>query len=130
MYYDLDSVNREAELGIVIGDRDYWSGAYGYDAVVTLLEHMFSARNLKRVYLHTLEWNERAQGCFSKCGFRPVRQLRRMGLDFILMDTYREDWIDNGEQRLDDRWLFQLTNDPSNTDEGEASGGAVQGFLK
>ena len=46
------------------------------------------------------------------------------------MDTYREDWIDNGEQRLDDRWLFQLTNDPSNTDEGEASGGAVQGFLK
>ena len=38
MYYDLDSVNREAELGIVIGDRDYWSGAYGYDAVVTLLE--------------------------------------------------------------------------------------------
>ena len=35
MYYDLDSVNLEAELGIVIGDRDYWSNSYGYDAVVT-----------------------------------------------------------------------------------------------
>ena len=38
MYYDLDSVNREAELGIVIGDRKYWGNAYGYDAVVTLLD--------------------------------------------------------------------------------------------
>ena len=64
MYYDLDSVNMEAELGIVLGDRDYWSNAYGYDAVVTLLEYMFDERNLKKVYLHTLEWNKRAQRCF------------------------------------------------------------------
>ena len=104
MYYDLDSVNREAELGIVIGDRDYWSGAYGYDAVVTLLEHMFGVRNLKRVYLHTLEWNKRAQKCFSKCGFKPVKDVRRMGLDFILMDVHREDWFEGCEERLSDRW--------------------------
>lgn len=104
MYYDLDSVNREAELGIVIGDRDYWSGAYGYDAVVTLLEHMFGARNLKRVYLHTLEWNKRAQKCFSKCGFKPVKDVRRMGLDFILMDVHRDDWFEGCEERLADRW--------------------------
>ena len=104
MYYDLDSVNREAELGIVIGDRDYWSGAYGYDAVVTLLEHMFVVRNLKSVYLHTLEWNKRAQKCFSKCGFKPVKDVRRMGLDFILMDVHREDWFEGCEERLADRW--------------------------
>jgi RimJ/RimL family protein N-acetyltransferase len=104
MYYDLDSVNREAELGIVIGDRDYWSGAYGYDAVVTLLEHMFDVRNLKRVYLHTLEWNKRAQKCFSKCGFKPVKDVRRMGLDFILMDIHRDDWLEGCEERLAARW--------------------------
>ena len=79
MYYDLDSVNLEAELGIVIGDREYWSNSYGYDAVVTLLDHMFTARKLKRVYLHTLEWNQRAQRCFSKSGFKPVKMVRRMG---------------------------------------------------
>ena len=50
MYYDLDSLSKEAELGIVIGDRDYWSGGYGYDAVVTLLHHMFDDLRLKRVY--------------------------------------------------------------------------------
>ena len=106
MYYDLDSVNKEAELGIVIGDRDYWSGSYGFDAVVTLLEHMFLVRDLKRVYLHTLEWNDRAQSCFSRCGFKPVRNVRRMGHDFILMEVLRTDWQENGCQLLDERWRY------------------------
>jgi RimJ/RimL family protein N-acetyltransferase len=106
MYYDLDSINREAELGIVIGDRDYWSGAYGYDAVVTLLDYMFSEKNLKRVYLHTLQWNQRAQRCFSKCGFNPVREVRRMGQDFILMEVWREDWLEKAEERLVTRWTY------------------------
>ena len=99
MYYDLDSVNMEAELGIVIGDRDYWSNSYGYDAVVTLLDHMFTARKLKRVYLHTLEWNQRAQRCFSKSGFKPVKMVRRMGQDFILMEVLRDDWFAAADER-------------------------------
>ena len=100
MYYDLDTVNREAELGIVIGDRDYWSDGYGYDAVTTLLEHMFTTRELKRVYLHTLEWNGRAQKSFSKSGFNQVRAVRRMAHDFILMDVLRDDWFEAREERL------------------------------
>ncbi len=106
MYYDLDSVNRQAEVGIVIGDRDYWSGAYGFDAVVTLLEFMFEERNLKRVYLHTLEWNERAQKCFSRCGFNALRTVRRMGQDFLLMEVFREEWQEKGEELLSARWDY------------------------
>ena len=100
MYYDLDSVNRQAELGIVIGDRDYWSNSYGYDAVTTLLEHLFTEKGLKRVYLHTLEWNKRAQRCFSKSGFKPVKMVRRMGQDFILMEVLRDDWFAAADERL------------------------------
>ena len=70
MYYDLDSVRLEAELGIVIGDRDYWGNSYGYDAVTTLLDYMFTEINLNRVYLHTLDWNERARRSFAKSGFK------------------------------------------------------------
>ena len=99
MYYDLDSVNMQAELGIVIGDRDYWSNSYGYDAVTTLLDHMFSEKGLKRVYLHTLEWNKRAQLCFEKSGFTPVKMVRRMSQDFILMEVLREDWFAKSEER-------------------------------
>jgi len=100
MYYDLDTVNLEAELGIVIGDRDYWSDGYGCDAVTTLLEHLFTDRDLKRVYLHTLEWNMRAQRSFSKSGFEPLKPVRRMAHDFILMEVLRADWFANAEERL------------------------------
>jgi len=99
MYYDLDTVNMEAELGIVIGEREYWSEGYGYDAVTTLLEHMFSTRDLKRVYLHTLGWNARAQRSFSKSGFQPLKQVRRMAHDFILMEVLRDDWFADAEKR-------------------------------
>ena len=107
MYYDLDTVNREAELGIVIGDRDYWSDGYGYDAGTTLLDHMFYSRDLKRVYLQTLEWNTRAQKSFSKSGFNPVKPVRRMAHDFILMDVLRDDWFANREERLAARFKDQ-----------------------
>ena len=100
MYYDLDSVRMEAELGIVIGERDYWGNSYGYDAVTTLLNYMFTEINLTRVYLHTLDWNERAQRSFAKSGFRPVRAVRRMAQDFILMEVLREDWLATAEERL------------------------------
>ena len=112
MYYDLDTVNREAELGIVIGDRDYWSDGYGYDAVTTLLHHMFTIRNLKRVYLHTLEWNDRAQKSFSKSGFNVVRPVRRMAHDFILMDVLRDDWFATCEERLAARFKDASPNFP------------------
>ena len=112
MYYDLDTVNREAELGIVIGDRDYWSDGYGYDTVTTLLHHMFTIRNLKRVYLHTLEWNDRAQKSFSKSGFNTVRPVRRMAHDFILMDVLRDDWFATCEERLAARFKDSSPNSP------------------
>ncbi len=105
MYYDLDSVNMEAELGIVLGDRDYWGNAYGYDAVTTLLEYMITEKKLRRVFLLTLDWKNRAQGCFAKCGFVAVRPVRRLSHDFILMEVYRDDWLEKAEQRLADRYI-------------------------
>ena len=123
MYYDLDSVNLEAELGIVIGDRDYWGNSFGYDAVTTLLEYMFDVRSLKRVYLHTLEWNNRAQRCFTKCGFNPVRPVRRMSHDFLLMEVLREDWTANAKRILDARWSYREPGPSSNR--AEPSGTSV-----
>ena len=110
MYYDLDSVKMQAELGIVIGDRDYWSNSYGYDAVTTLLDHCFNDKKLERVYLHTLEWNKRAQRCFEKCGFVQVRPVRRMSHDFILMEVFREDWFAKAEERLAARFINREEN--------------------
>ena len=92
MYYDLDMRSRQAELGIMIGDKEYWSSGYGTDTVNTLLRHLFTTLELEKVYLHTLSWNYRAQASFNKSGFKSVRDVKRGGQDFILMEVLRPDW--------------------------------------
>ena len=92
MYYDFNKKNAEIELGIMIGDKDYWGKGYGTDIVVTLLNYLFTVLGLKRVYLHTLAWNYRAQASFTKSGFKEVRPVRRGGQDFVLMEALHADW--------------------------------------
>lgn len=86
MYYGYDPRAQEAELGITIGNRDFWSQGYGTDAVRTLVSYLFEELRLRRVYLHTLSWNYRAQRCFDRAGFQRVREVHRGGHEFILMD--------------------------------------------
>ena len=100
MYYDMDTVSKQAEIGIVIGDRDYWSRGYGYDAVVTMLDYLFSNTLMERLYLHTLEWNTRAQRAFEKCGFAQVTKVKRSGMDFMLMEIKKHRWLEIREEKL------------------------------
>ena len=90
MYYDLDERRGQTELGIMIGDRDYWNGGYGTDAVVTLVEHIFKTiSSINKIYLHTLDWNDRARKSFAKAGFTEVREVKRDGQNFVLMEMER-----------------------------------------
>ena len=93
MYYDINFTARTTELGILIGDRDYWSHGYGTDAVNTMLHHIFTETSLDKVYLHTLDWNRRAQRSFEKSGFQSVKPVTRAGLHFIYMDIPRARWV-------------------------------------
>ena len=100
MYYGYDAFLREAELGITIGNREYWSRGYGADTVRTMLRYLFDELRLRRVYLHTLTWNGRAQASFTKAGFHRVRETRRGGYDFVYMEAFPED-ADGGESAED-----------------------------
>lgn len=92
MYYDLDEARGQAEIGVLIGEPAYWGKGYGTDAVRVLLQHLFETVHLGLVYLHTLEWNRRAQGCFEKCGFIVQGKVQRNGFDFLAMELSREQW--------------------------------------
>ena len=92
MYYGYDPMLQEAELGITIGDREYWSRGFGTDTVRCMLRYLFEDRGLRRVYLHTLSWNYRAQTAFGRAGFRRTRHVRRDGYEFEQMEVRREDW--------------------------------------
>ena len=106
MFYDIDMQDGEAEVGIMIGDKDYWSQGYGTEALSVLLDHMFNAYIFKRVYLHTLHWNQRAVNSFHKSGFREVKQVSRSGKNFINMEILRHEWEELRAERLNAKALI------------------------
>jgi RimJ/RimL family protein N-acetyltransferase len=93
MYYNMDYNRREAEIGITIGLRDYWSRGYGTDLMRTFVRYMFENLPVERIYLKTLDWNYRAQRCFEKSGFNRYGTSRRGEYNFILMDIRKKDFF-------------------------------------
>jgi UDP-4-amino-4,6-dideoxy-N-acetyl-beta-L-altrosamine N-acetyltransferase len=75
--HDIDWLHRRAELGIVIGEREFWNQGYGSDAVRTLLGFAFREMNLHRVHLRVFEDNVRALRVYEKCGFQHEGCLRQ-----------------------------------------------------
>ena len=65
------------ELGIAIGDREYWGRQYGREAISLLLDYAFRIRNVRRVCLNTSSANERALRCYRACGFVEEGRLRQ-----------------------------------------------------
>lgn len=92
MAYDIDTVTGEGEVGIMIGERAYWGRGFGRDAMDLLIGECFAMPSIKRLYLHTLEWNARARKAFANAGFQEVRPVRRGGKNFVLMEMHRRDW--------------------------------------
>lgn len=75
----LHSINwkdRNAELGIAIGEKAYWSQGYGSDAIHTLLGLAFREMNLHRVFLRVDTDNARGIRCYEKAGFQRDGTLR------------------------------------------------------
>ena len=99
--HDFDWKNSKAELGILIGEKEYWSKGYGSDAVRTLVGFAFGEMNLHRVQLEVYDFNSRALHCYEKCGFqvegRQREALFRNGSyhDILIMGILRENFEDD-----------------------------------
>jgi RimJ/RimL family protein N-acetyltransferase len=97
MYYNIDAIHRETELGITIGEPEYWNKGYGTEAARLLVERLVRELDFKRIYLKTLEWNHRARRAFEKAGFTECGRSYRSGSSFILMEI-RSEWLDRVER--------------------------------
>lgn len=90
--------DRRASLGIMIGEKEYWSKGYGTDAMRTLLRFGFEEMNLHRIELTVHAGNERALACYRKCGFVEEVRLRQHRYaqgayhDTLWMGILREEW--------------------------------------
>lgn len=72
----INYLDRNAELGILIGEKGHWNQGYGTDAILTLLKFAFEEMNLHRVYLRVDANHPRAIRCYEKCGFMREGTLR------------------------------------------------------
>ena len=67
---NIKDIDKTAELGIFIGDKDYLSKGYGSEAIMLLLDYGFNYLNLNNIMLRALAFNERAIKAYQKCGFK------------------------------------------------------------
>ena len=84
--YDINPIKEEAQIGIIIGEKEYWGKGYGSDAVNTLTNYALSEGNLKRLWLKVLPINIRAICCYEKCSYSHCGRLTLNGYEFILME--------------------------------------------
>ncbi|MBI5825548.1 MAG: GNAT family N-acetyltransferase [Chloroflexi bacterium] len=96
--FDLNSVNRSAELGIMIGDKSEWNKGYGAETMTLLLRHCFETLNLNRVSLRVYTENIRAVRSYEKAGFVLEGRLREAVYKFgkhgdvLIMSVLRSEW--------------------------------------
>jgi diamine N-acetyltransferase len=97
-FFRFDWRNRNAELGIMIGDKTYWNQGYGTEAVRLLLRHGFTTLNLHRVFLRVFENNPRAIRAYEKAGFVHEGRMRQAEYhdgqywDVLLMSVLSPEW--------------------------------------
>jgi RimJ/RimL family protein N-acetyltransferase len=100
-FFDMDEERNDAQLGIMVADRNYWGKGYGTEAVKLLLEHGFNSLQLRTINLRSLDWNIRAHKSFLKSGFATVGERVEDGLNFVIMRITREEWEKHHELQTD-----------------------------
>ena len=82
--------NREATLGISIGDKARWDRGYGTDVMQTLCRFGFREMNLHRIQLEVFNTNERAIRVYERVGFRHEGTRREA---FFKRGAYRDLYV-------------------------------------
>ncbi|MGB9666614.1 MAG: GNAT family N-acetyltransferase [Candidatus Cryosericum sp.] len=89
---DIDDRNGTAEVGILIGEKEYHSKGYGSEALYLLCRYGFDKLNLHSIFLRHLSINARGHKAYLKVGFREIGSFResvvrdRVRCDMVCMD--------------------------------------------
>ncbi len=90
--------NRNAELGVMIGDSSFQGKGYGSEAIYLLIDYAFNELNLHRIQLNVVGYNERAIAAYKKIGFKSEGSFREYGIrdgkfyDLHLMAILAPEW--------------------------------------
>jgi len=82
--YNFDA--RDGQIGIRIGDKEYWGKGYGTDAVSALVNCCLTTLGIRHIWLKVLPTNARAIRCYEKCGFTKCGKVVYDGIEFVMME--------------------------------------------
>lgn len=97
-FMGFDPINRSAEIGIMIGEKEFWDQGYGTEAMRLMCDHGFNTLNLNRIELRVFEGNDRGKNAYRKVGFvhegtlRDVRYHKGRYWDEDVMSILKQDW--------------------------------------
>lgn len=76
----LDTESRESAIAVMVGEKQYWGGGYGSEAMQLLIEYAFNTLGLTAIYLGVNAENWKAVLSYEKLGFRRIQDLRMASL--------------------------------------------------
>ena len=91
-FHEMDQINQTSEVGIFIGNKEFWNKGYGTEALSLLLDYGFKALNLHNISLRVVSFNKRGIKCYEKIGFKIIGKKResvskgKEKFDMIYMD--------------------------------------------
>ncbi|WP_236860133.1 GNAT family N-acetyltransferase [Candidatus Formimonas warabiya] len=95
---NIDTRNRVAEIGIVIGKKQLMGKGIGMQALRLIQRYAFDSLNLNRLELRVYACNTRAYRCYVKSGFQEEGKLRERFYihgryeDVILLGMLKKDY--------------------------------------
>jgi diamine N-acetyltransferase len=97
-FHEIDWRNSNAEVGISIGEKNWWNQGYGSEAMELLVKYGFETLNLHRIWLRVFENNKRAIGSYEKVGFTHEGQMRESDYkngkyhNILIMSVLRQEY--------------------------------------
>lgn len=76
-FLNLDHLNRNCEVGIFIGDKEYLGKGYGTEALKLLISYGINNLNIRNFMLRVFSNNERAIKSYRKSGFKKIGNRRK-----------------------------------------------------
>lgn len=98
-FFSIDWTSRTAELGIAIGEKNYWNQGYGTETLKLSLKVGFEIHNFNRICLRVMEHNARAVKAYEKAGFmhegamREAVHYKGKYIDMLFMSVLRSEWV-------------------------------------
>lgn len=112
--HNIDRCNDHGEMGILLGEKEYWDRGLGTEAVRLITDFGFAAVGLHGISLSVKSFNKRARRVYEKVGYQvagKVRDLYKIDgsyYDEIIMDILREEFYEKNEQLIRDQYLTGL----------------------